>query len=184
MTRISDSDWVWVGRRVYQIGSVENLAPNGGFESQLDLEDGYTSGWSHLESCIVPPALAILPRYPAGTSVVLSLTSRSGTCRPYSSYRIPLLTSGPHLMSAWIMVKGESDSKACIGNTWWGSIKTAFCASESRWVHQARVVLPRPEDDAVSLDVEVDGQGTRAFFDDVLFFPLDLQSLSELENEL
>lgn len=187
-TQTGQWDWVWVDRRVYQIGQVENLAPNGGFESQLDLENGYTAGWelerlvngpSAYDGCAVPPSLVVLSQPPNGSSVGQSLEDGSGTCR-ISSHYIPLPTPGPYLVSAWILVKG--DGEACIGNTWWGSIKKAFCASGSRWVHQAKVVLPRPEDDALSLYGEVKGQGTRAFFDDILFFPLDLQALREFDS--
>ena len=181
-TRIGDWDWVWAGRRVYQIGSVENLAPNGGFEGQLDITNGYTPGWGHyIENCAVPPSLVVLPQHPERPSVVLSLVSGSDPCRVYSR-RTPLPTSGPYLLSAWLLMEGDKNSQACIGYTWWGVTKGAFCTSEPQWTHRATIILPRPEDDTISLYVAVDGRAARAYFEDVLFFPLDLQALGEFDT--
>ena len=102
---IDNAGWhlIWVGRGAYQIGSVTNLAPNGGFERTLDLSEARLFGWpaqGYIGKRVGDPSL-ILDKREELPTVVLYLDNSFRETSAFLSEPIEVCSDLVYLLAAW-----------------------------------------------------------------------------------
>ena len=186
-TSIGDWDWVWTGRRAYQIGHVTNLAPNGGFERTLDLSEARPFGWpgqgpAYRANRVGDPSL-ILDKREELPTVVLYLDNSFRQTSAFLSESIEVRSDLVYLLTAW--VRTELNGRFCMITGWnhpiQGLVKEyAACGGSSTWTHYAGLIQFPPDATQRQLWLVHGNLGGRAYFDDVLFFSLDLKALAQI----
>ena len=183
--------WLWVsaGSRLYQVGTVENLAPNPGFEMLvLPNHEGYIPGWRPFS----PPARAeiVLNENKAPLTNELQLTSLGSQSTLWTRSQ-PLAKD-----NAWYLLTGSMSSEpgvwSCValdydvGAGW----SFPFCGTgldnnNKRRIRRALLIQPRADEaDATWFNlilVNFSDHGS-AWYDDLLFAPIDLPNLETVAS--
>ena len=170
--------WVTAGSRLYQVGTVENLAPNPGFEMLvLPNHEGYIPGWRPFS----PPAQAeiALNENKGPLTNELQLTSLGSQSTLWTRSQ-PL-----GMDNAWYLLAGSMSSEpgvwSCValdydvGAGW----SFPFCGTgldNKRRIRRALLIQPRADEaDATWFNlilVNFSDHGS-AWYDDLLFAPID-----------
>ncbi len=183
LTVSSEGNWqvVALGDRVWQIGTVPNLAPNPGFEQRVEQGLRCPAGWprekySTSSEQIIDQVWADRAGEPTLAVRLNNLTGPSGLV----SRRIPVGSSDTvYLQAAWL--RTEPGARPCLGRQWfpnpsgsgpWYSYTVCNIPLPEGWTYMASIT--RPYDSSV-MEVELwmlNLGRSAAFFDDLLFVPL------------
>jgi hypothetical protein len=183
--------YIQVRDRLYQIGVVSNLLPNGGFEQDLSTMAALPMGYHNIrdfrlrETGEITDFLRqyhnLLQNWRNGyPNQVAAMTAPSEKINGFSTSRVPIDDDALYLFSGWMRTTGESEGY--LGGVWerdkieikyW---KIARWSSQTTWRRYASVATAPDEATEFKFMALRRGIGT-VLFDDVLFCDIPLPDL-------
>lgn len=192
--RIDDWQYIQVQDRLYQIGEVSNLLPNGGFEQDLSTIAALPIGYRNIRDYRLRETFQIadylhqyhglIGDYRADYfSQVATMTSPPGQTNGFSAPRVPVEENGLYLLSGWMRTTGESEGylagvweKDGIEFQYW---KIADWSSPSSWQQYAEVMKPPSKTNRLRFIALQRGAGM-VLFDDIFlcrFYPPNFEDI-------
>lgn len=191
-----DWQYIQVGDRVYQIGTVNNLLPNGGFEQDLSTVAALPTGYVNIRDSRLRETGEIadfLRQYHSllqdlrdgDVSQVAAMTAPPEVANGFSAPRVPVEEGTLYLLSGWMRTTGDSEGYLAgvweKGKTELEYWRIADWSSHSSWRQYTAVAVPPREAGRFRFVALQRGTGN-ALFDEVLFCELrqpDLRSAGD-----
>jgi len=188
--------YIQVGERLYQIGTVRNLLPNGGFEQDLSTLAALPMGYKNTRDSRLRESseIAVFLRQHHSLLVdqrnnylsqVTAMNSPPEQANGFSAPRVPVEANTLYLLSGWMRTVGECEGylagiweKDKIEFLYW---EIADWSSTLDWQQYAEVSMSPPEVDRFRF-VAVQRGASRTLFDDLLFCRLDPPNLDNVGN--
>lgn len=173
-----------VEQRIYQIGVVENLVPNPGFERFNWLGQRRVPGWpfeKYSTAWEQRIGVSTVERDEIPTAV-LELENFTGSSGVTTDWLL-MPSQGPYLQGGWLY--SESDARLCLGRAWaphlsneerWYSYVLCNRPLTPGWLHVAGIAVPLPEAAEVKVWALNLGRG-QGLFDNLVLFPLEQPAL-------